>query len=411
LGVTAMTHEIHHAAWLCASARRAVPGCVTMVGGPHTTALPERTLREFSGIDVAVCGEGECTARELAAAVSGSTHRSDWCRIAGIAFRDGDDIIVNPRRPALTDLDVLPFPAWELFPHDVRWPLYAGRGCPFRCAFCQRVLGNRIRLRSVDNVLAEIDELEDRTGARSSWFQDETFGIDRSWTNDFLKRLITRNERRGFVWRWKANSRANLADVDLYRRMRRAGCRTLDFGIESGCPATLKHIHKNITLDQARRAVRAARTADIVTNAFFIIGHPNETWETALRTVRFAPRLGADDVAVGVMVPYPGTEVWRLARCGQCGYRLLSEDWRLYDKYFGHALELRDLSHRQLELLQVLTYVSFYVGTGRLRELASFILSYRRQAVHMLKRLVPVLPARPRHRARRGGHACPQPAA
>ncbi len=387
VGVTAMTHEITHAAQICAAVKQVCPRCVTIVGGPHATALPERTLREFRGIDVAVRGEGERTACELAAAVNAGAARSDWSAIAGMAFRNGDEVCLTPTRPETTDLDALPFPAWELFPRKAHWPLYAGRGCPFRCAFCQRVLGGRIRMRSVDNVLAEIDELEARTGIRASWFQDETFGASRSWTHEFLDRLIARSERKGYVWRWKANFRANLTDPALYRKMRRAGCKMLDFGIESGSAVILKRIHKDITLEQARRAIRAARAAGIRTNAFFIIGHPGENWATALQTARFAARVGADDIAVGVMVPYPGTEIWEMAHRGQWGYRLVSEDWRFYDKYLGHALELRKLSHRELELLQSLTYLAFYATTGRFVELSRFVLRFRGEAMHMMKRL------------------------
>ncbi|MGB2987794.1 MAG: radical SAM protein [Phycisphaerae bacterium] len=388
VGVTATTHEIWHAGWLCAGVKAALPDCVTVVGGPHTTALPERTLKEFPGIDVAVRGEGEETACELAEAVEGGVPRYRWGNILGIAYRNGNDLHLNAPRPFITDLDALPFPAWEAFPRELYWPLYAGRGCPFRCAFCQRVLGHRIRMRSVDNVLAEMDAMEERLGSHTSWFQDETFGVDARWTNDFLDKLIARNEERGYIWRWKANSRANLADLELYRKMRRAGCRTLDFGIESGCQEVLERIQKNITLAQAREAIRCARQADIRVNAFFIIGHPGETWTTALSTVLLAPRLGADDIAVGVMVPYPGTEVWEMARRGEWGYTLLTEDWRMYDKYFGATLEVRHLSHRQLELLQVLTYLSFYVGTGRFVQLAKFVVRFRREALRMLKRLI-----------------------
>lgn len=401
VGVTAMTHEIHEAGSLCAGVKAALPGCVTVVGGPHPTALPQRTLREFPDIDVAVHGEGEYTACELAAAVAEGAPREAWAKIQGIAFRDGADVGLNAPRPAIADLDALPFPAWEVFPRGLRWPIYAGRGCPFQCAFCQRVLGDRVRLRSVDNVLAEIDALEARLGVRSSWFQDETFGVSRRWTHEFLDRLIARNEERGYVWKWKANSRANLADLELYRKMRRAGCRTLDFGVESGSPKVLERIRKAITPAQARSAIRSARQAGLRTNAFFIIGHPGETWMTALQTVLFAPRLRADDIAVGVMVPYPGTEVWELARRGEWGYRLLSEDWRLYDKYFGDALALKSLSHRQLEVLQVATYVAFYLGTARVSRLFHFISRFRREALQMARRLLPA-----RTRAAR-----PQPAA
>ena len=389
VGITAMTHEIVLAGRLCRDIKAALPECVTMVGGPHTTALPDDTLAEFPAIDVAVRGEGEHTACEFAAAIDGGNPRHMWSSIAGLAYRDDGQVVRNADRPFIRDLDSLPFPAWELFPKPPNgWGLYAGRGCPFRCAFCQRVLGSRIRLRSVDSVMAEIDELEARTGQRQSWFQDETFGVNSRWTHDLLDRLIERNRRRGYVWNWKANSRANLADRALYRKMKHAGCRMLDFGIESGNPEILRRIHKSITLTQARRAIAAARAAGLRTNAFFIIGHPGETWSTAMQTVRFAPLAGADTIAVGVMVPYPGTEIWEMARRRQWGYRILTRDWQCYDKYFGNALASRHLTHRQMEFLQSLTYLSFYLGTGRFKDLALFVSQFRREAALMTRRLL-----------------------
>ncbi len=387
LGLTAMTHEIHSAVEVCVNAKAALPGLLTMVGGPHATALPERTLEEFAAIDVAVVGEGEATACAVAASLGRPL--SEWARVEGIAFRDGERIVRNPDRPWLTDLDALPFPAWHLFP-AMKWPLYSGRGCPFACSFCQRVLGRKIRMRSVDNVMAEIDAMEAALGSRSSWFSDETFAMNRNWSDEFLTKLGERNRSRGYVWGWKANSRANLADAELYRRMRENGCHALDFGVESGSATILKRVNKSITKEMAIKAVRTARKAGLTTNAFFIIGHPGETKRTALQTVLFAGRLGSDDIAVGVMVPYPGTEIWQMAIAGQYNYKLLTTDWRLYDKYFGNALAIKGLSHRQMEFFQVLTYIWFYVRRGHFVRLLKFVNKFRGEALVMLRRLLSV---------------------
>lgn len=236
--------------------------------------------------------------------------------------------------------------------------------------------------------MAEIDAMESKLGAHSSWFQDETFALNRRWTEEFLTKLEERNLRKGYVWTWSANSRANLADEDLYRRMKAAGCTRLCFGIESGNPDTLKRIGKSITKDMARRAIQTARNAGLRTAAFFIIGHPGETLRTAMQTVNFASKLGADEISVGVMVPYPGTEVWEMAHAGQYNYHLLTEDWRMYDKYFGNALEVKGLSHRKMEALQVGTYVWFYLRQGHFRQFFQFLKTFQREAQVMLRRLL-----------------------
>ena len=386
-GVTAMTHEIHAAAEACAIAKRVSPGIWTVIGGPHTTALPERTLEEFSSVDIAVAGEGEITMTELAEAKASGAVPSDLENVLGIAFRLGDRVVRTGKRPWMKNLDDLPFPAWELFP-KVSWGVLSSRGCPFGCIFCQRVLGRQVRFRSVDSVLAEFDALEERVGQREVWFRDETFGLNKRWVDEFLEKTSARNQRKGYIWGWGSNSRANLADLDRYRRMKESGCYGVSFGVESGDEVILKRIMKGITPEIAAKAIATAQEAGLTAAAFFILGHPGETWRTALKTVHFAAKSRADSIAVGVMVPYPGTEVWRMAHAGEYGYKLLTEDWRVYDKYFGNALSVKGLSHRQLEFLQSLTYVWYYLYNLRFRDLLRFVARFRSEAWTMLKRLL-----------------------
>ncbi len=386
-GVTAMTHEAHAAAHACVVVKAVSPETWTIIGGPHASALPERTLAEFPSVDIAVAGEGEITLSKLAEARAQGAHISDLGNTLGIAFRNRDRVVRTGARPWMENLDDLPFPAWELFP-KVYWPMMAARGCPFGCVFCQRVLGRRLRLRSVDNVLAEFDALEHRVGQRSVWFQDETFGVNTHWADEFLDKLRERNQRRGYVWQWGGNSRANLASLERYRRMKAAGCNAVSFGVESGDEEILKRVMKGITPVMAVDGIAAARKAGLTAAAFFILGHPGETWRTALKTVHLAARCRADSIAVGVMVPYPGTEVWRMAHAGEWGYRLLTEDWRLYDKYFGNALAVKGLSHRQLEFLQSLAYLWYYVYNLRFGDLLHFVGRFRKEAWTMLKRII-----------------------
>jgi radical SAM superfamily enzyme YgiQ (UPF0313 family) len=386
-GVTAMTHEVHAAAHACGLAKNANPSVLTVIGGPHTTALPERTLREFPAVDVAAIGEGEMTMCELADMVRDGLPRPECRQVRGIAFRDGDAIHRTPDRPWLEDLDSLPFPAWHLFP-KVCWPVFASRGCPYGCIFCMRVLGRRLRLRSVDNVLAELDALEQQEGQRVAWFQDETFGVNRRWIDELLTKLVERNKRNGYAMEWGCNSRVNLADIDLYRAMREAGCNELGFGVESGNDEILKRIQKGTSSAMAIKAIATAREVGIRTGAFFIIGHPGETWKTALQTVCLAARCRSDSIAVGVMVPYPGTEIWNMARNGEYGYKLTSEDWRCYDKYFGNALELQGLSRHQLEALQMLALAWHIVYNFQVRRLFRYMKLFHAEALAMLKRVL-----------------------
>jgi len=386
-GVTAMTHEIHAASMACAVVKRACPEIWTVIGGPHTSALPERTLTEFPSVDIAVIGEGEVTMAELAEAKASGAAPSELDNVLGIAFRVDGDVRRTGKRPWLDNLDDLPLPAWELFP-KLSWGIMASRGCPFSCIFCQRVLGSRVRLRSVNSVLAEIDAIEERLRQRDVWFRDETFGLNQRWLDEFLEKINARNRRKGYIFGWGCNSRVNLADLNVYRRMKECGCSAVSFGIESGDPVILKRVKKETTPQMAIQAIATAQQAGLRAAAFFILGHPGETWRTALRTVQLAAKSHANSIAVGVMVPYPGTEVWQMARAGEYGYKLLTEDWRAYDKYFGNALSIQGLSRRQLEFLQSLTYVWYYLYNFRIRDLLRFVRKFRMEAWTMLKRLL-----------------------
>ena len=387
-GATAMTHEIHAAADACGIVKGVDRGIFTVVGGPHSTALPERTLAEFPMIDAAVVGEGENTMRELCEAVARKDGPAGLEKVRGIAFRSGDLVRRTESRHWIENLDALPFPAWHLFLPHLDWAVFAGRGCPFGCIFCQRVLGRRVRLRTVDNVIAELDAREEQLGQHYALFQDETFGVNRRWLEEFLEKMTVRNAGRTEPYTWGGNSRVNLADASLYRKMRKAGCTSLGFGVESGNDEILKRIHKGITREMAVRAIRTAREAGISTGTFFIIGHPGETWRTALQTASLAAKCDSNQLAVGVMVPYPGTEIWSMAKAGEYGYHLLSEDWRVYDKYFGNALAIRGLSHRTLEFLQGLTYLWCYAYNFRLKELARYVEKHRSEIWLLLKRIL-----------------------
>jgi radical SAM superfamily enzyme YgiQ (UPF0313 family) len=385
VGITAMTHEIHIAHDIAARIKRASSHLVTVVGGPHATALPERTLQEFPAFDFAVSGEGENTLLEIVKHCESGSGSSALNGIKGCAFRQDGRAIVNEPRPFMdaAELDALPFPAWHLFP-DQPFPQFAGRGCPYRCAFCMRVLGNKVRMRSPQSVIAEIKHLHLKFNKRSSWFQDETFGVNKRWTREFLDLLEEFREDYQVDWTWKANSRVNIADYEMYQRMHDLGCQGLDFGIESGNVEILKHTQKDITPEMALQAISWAKQAGMLTNAFFIIGHPNETISSALDTIKFAAKLNADKIAVGVMVPYPGTKVWSMAQQNEGGYMLLSEDWRLYDKYFGEAIRFENISENKLKLLQSLCYFWYYVRNMKLTELIRFLKSHSAEAFKML---------------------------
>jgi radical SAM superfamily enzyme YgiQ (UPF0313 family) len=234
----------------------------------------------------------------------------------------------------------------------------------------------------VENILAEIEHAVATYGAHTIDFADEVFLFDSPHTRGLLGAMIEQGLSRRITW--TGLTRANFVKPDLIELAKRAGCKRLEMGVESGDDAILKGINKGITIAQVREAVRVIKGIPLGT--YFILGHPNETKETLRRTVRLAAELNTNEIAVGLMVPYPGTRVYEMAVRGEGGYRLLSEDWAEYDKYGGKALELAGVPYDYLAKLQKRAILWFYLRNLRLMDLMRFIWEKRHALYHLVKR-------------------------
>jgi len=358
IGITALTPEIVDAATLATGLKQELPDSLIVIGGPHANALPVQTLQEFPWFDFLVYGEGEITLYELVLALGGKKTMEE---VKGLVFR-GNGIKLNEPRPYLNNLDELPFPAWHLLPRAEQYPILAARGCPFRCIFCARTLGNKVRLRSPRNIVDEMEVLYENYHPGSIGFNDDTFGMNRRHSHELFDLI----KERGLATKvkWYVETRVDVVDFEFLRRLKEAGCPTIGFGIESGNEKALDAIGKGTTLEQAERAVTLAKKARLRTHSFFILGHPYETEQTARDTIDFALRLNTSRANFGIMVPYPGTEIARMVERGEGNYRVLSRDWADYGKQIGNVLELTALSRTRLEQLQFTGYVKFYLLNG-----------------------------------------------
>ena len=383
VGITAMTHEIQRAAQVAEIAKGILPEAITVVGGAHATALPAQTLAEFSSFDVAVFGEGEYTFSEFVSAIG---NVRSWQNIKGIAYRVGNSIETNEPRDLINNPSELPFPAWELYPRSNVYPIITARGCPFRCNFCMRVLGDRVRKRAPENVINELKSVLKTYNPRFIHFVDETFTIDKRLANNLLELML----KNGFHKRikWDAQTRPDAADYDLFKKMKAAGCECIGLGIESGNKQILEATGKGTTLNQALIAVNAAKKAGIKTDGFFIFGHPFETTKTVWDTMNYAIKLNTTTVTFGTMVPYPGTQIYELARSGGGDYRLLSQNWQDFNKNIGNSLELTNLSRKQMERAQVLAYLKFYLFNFRFIAGIQYLILQRRLALVILKKVL-----------------------
>ena len=390
---TAMTHEIAPAARV-AGRLRENSGIVTVVGGCHLSALPRETLQEFPTFDFGIAGEGEHGLLGLVKRLQGDIPAD--CGVPGLVERTpAGPVAFHAPPPPLTgrELDDLPFPAFHLYYGNNRralagpeeeYPIISGRGCPYRCTFCMQALGRVVRHRSAEDICLEMEAAINNFGAHTFNFIDEIFLSDTPRTRFLLERLISSGLSRRV--RWSGLTRANLVNRDLVCLARRAGCFRLEMGVESGDDAILRRINKGITVAQVRAAADCIKAAGIELNTYFILGHPGETPDSIDRTRQLAMELNPDNIALGIMVPYPGTEIYRIASRGEGGYRLLSHDWERYDKYGQGVLEIAGFSHRQLQREQRRIITSCFLHNGRYLDLFRYAWKRRRALYYFLRR-------------------------
>lgn len=309
---------------IIATLKERYPDKVVVCGGEHFTGLPQLSL-EQAPIDYIVMGEGEETAVELMRMI-GRGER-DPGAMPGVAFRRGGEIVINPRRERLRDVDAIPWPAWQHFDlqaynehalvNGVRagWtiPILATRGCPYQCTYCSSptMWTTRWYPRDPIDVANEITYYVKTYGARNFPFQDLTAIIKKDWIVAFCNELIRR--KLDIVWQFPSGTRCEVVDDEVAALLNKSGGRHLAFAPESGSENTRKLIKKKMTTDGLFRAVQASVRNDLNVTAFLVIGFPHDTKDDLDQTVKFVRRLakeGIDDIAIGFYFPIPNTALY-----------------------------------------------------------------------------------------------------
>ena len=347
-----------------------------IVGGPHVTVAPHDSLNNRPYFDFGIFGEGEETLVDLLNALSAGD--KEIRNISGVIFRDADGTIqMTDSRPPIPDLDTLPVPDRQGLQLDrylwsvpgkgkVRFTtLMTSRGCPFNCIFCSAhsVFGKKVRKRSIQLVLDELETIVNDLSIQHVALIDDTLTLD----HDRVRRLCQGIRERKIDVTWEGWTRANTVTEDILRVMKDAGFVRVSFGIESGSPEILKHIQKGVRLEDYRKAYAIASKLGIETRGSIMLGHPFETRETAMKTLRFARSLkGCQQIYINITTPYPGTELYAMASRGDGGMRLLTEDLAQYKRYGSSVIEVNDLNADDLVKLQRKGFRMFYFTPHRI---------------------------------------------
>jgi len=338
VGVSCVTPTIRNGAQLCALTKAFDKDIVTVVGGPHANSLPVETLEEFPSFDYLVYGEGEVTLGELYRLVA---EGEEEFAVPGLMYRRRGEIVRNPPRELVADLDTLPFPARDLIDYRVQpghstrgfsnkllsTELFTSRGCPFGCSFCaiQATFGRTVRFRETAFIEEEVSKIVRDHRFNHLVIADDTFSLQKNRALEICDIL----GRSGIV-SWNCDTRVTSVSKELLLAMRKSGCQKVAFGVESGSQRVLDLIGKKITVEQVRQAVQWAKEAGIrhIEGNFIIGSDPSETLEDVEMTTDLIRSLPWTFVSVSIIVPYPGTPV----ACEMRGLNLIPPDtaWEDY---------------------------------------------------------------------------------
>ena len=330
-----------------------------VIGGPHASTIEEQILKD-TPVDYAVMGEGEYTILDLVNSVKPS-------EIKGLIWKDEEKIIKNPYREWIEDLDSLPFPAFELFElnkyMDKRIPIVSSRGCPSLCNFClaYKVMGRKFRKRSAENVVNEIEHWY-KQGFREFEFSDDNFTFDIERAEKICDLIIAKNLKIKFLL--GNGIRVDRINEHLLRKMKKAGCTFIAYGVEAINKDVLKLMKKGINKDRVTKAIKLTHKVGIQTQANFIIGCAGSTFNTFKESLEYSKTLPLNEVKFNNMIPYPDTELYEWIK--KNGRFLYSPEY-----YLNHisSREEGDVIFETKEFPKEERYKAYKIGERRRMEL------------------------------------------
>lgn len=379
-GSSCLTSTLREVVFLSKIIKKFHPHSIFIIGGTHPTAEPIQTISNYPDIDIIGIGEGEYTVLELHEYIAkfynynkpfnkqNSNFYEKLLEIKGIVFKHPTKgIIKTNERPFIENLDEIPYPAYHLLPNDKYAPpskfpmikpyssIITVRGCPYNCIFCAAkiICGRKLRERSIENIRGELKLLKEKYNIKNLWINDSTFTIKRKRSIEVSKILSEYN------FKWACNTRVDFVDPILLQFLNRCGCNVIEYGFESGLEKVLKKLKKQITPIQIKKAVEWTKKAGILISGAFMIGIPGDTYKSVKQSLKFARSLNPDFFSLAILTPYPGTEIYDIAK--EKGY--LAEKFVDYrsPKHFKPVINLPTISNQELSNLWLNSNLKFYI--------------------------------------------------
>jgi len=377
IGITTNISSASHSLILCRLIRKQMPSVKLVLGGPWASATYEILLKK-KFCDFVVVGEGEVAFVEL-------LKHLEKCltplKVPGIAYLNDDIIQLEP--PCLIEnLDAIPFPAWHLLPspkkyllhvrRKIFYPVMTSRGCPFHCNYCTKIIhGNRLRFRSIENVIAEIRYLKDKFSVEEIAIVDDNFTLNAKRAEKICEAIIKNNFN--ILIQFSNGVRADTLTPNLIRKLNRAGTYRIFIGVESGNQNVVNKIGKNLDLNAVRRAAKLIKNERIILTTCFMLGHPFDTLKTMNDTLNLALELDADYSYFFTAIAFPGTDLFNLIQKDGKFLMSLADMKREYNVNSPN-FEIYDLKAKDLERMSRNANLRFYL---RPRKILSLVKNLR----------------------------------
>ncbi len=354
-----------------------------VVGGPHATMFGD-LLVEDPRLDFIVRGEGEHTFVELLQVLRDG---GDLRSVKGLLFKQDGETVDTGARPFESDLDRLPFPAWDLI--DLRafhtratnmngylaatpyMPVMSSRACPYRCVYCHRIFGTRFRQRSVDNFLQELHLLRDRHGVREIHIFDDCFNLNRSRAIEICEKMVSSGLDLKMCF--PNGVRGDLMDEELVRAFKAAGAYMITYAVESVNERIQKLIQKNLDLEKTVAAIEATDRLGVVPAGFFVLGFPSETPEEIENTVRFACESPILKAYFFTAVAFGRTELFELVKSCYPDLQLEEADILGNASYYSPVPFYAAATGVDLRAIQRRAYRRFYFDPRRVARILQLL--------------------------------------
>lgn len=354
--VDTSTPSIYSDAKAAEEIKNIMPKTFVVLVGTHPSALPVETLKLSEKIDGVTKGEYDYTIRDLAICLR---DKGDLRTVKGLVFKKDGQILENEPRPVIENVDELPF-VTEVYKKffDIRKYFFAasdypmvmiitGRGCPYRCFFClypQTFHGRRYRFRGAESVVNEFEYIaKNLPEVKEIGIEDDTFTVDKKRVQKICQMILEKKIR----LKWYCNVRVDL-DLETMKWMKKAGCRLVTVGFESGDDKILENIRKGITVEQIREFVKNTKKAKILVHGCFMAGNPGETKETLEKMLKFAKELNCDTIQFYPLIVYPGTEAFQWAKENNFLSTFDFRKWATEGGGYSSLLNLPGLTTREI---------------------------------------------------------------